>query len=66
MQKPNPAGRPTVRVRRPLVYRTSDRDFDFGAPLLPDDVSLPSRWHARHAEEERGLRFEIYRELGFV
>jgi hypothetical protein len=66
MQKPNPAGRPMARLRRPLVCHTCDLESDDGAPMLPDDAPLHHRWHVRHIEEEHGLRFDVYRSMGLV
>ncbi|MBI5500821.1 MAG: hypothetical protein HY907_11305 [Deltaproteobacteria bacterium] len=57
---------PKGAVRRPLVCRTSDLDFDFGAPLLPDGPALGNRWRVEHVEEERGMRADIYRALGLA
>lgn len=66
MKQVDPAGRPVARARRPLVCRTSDREFDFGAPLLSDDTLSWRGQHARSIEDEHGLRFDVYRSMGLV
>jgi hypothetical protein len=66
MQKPNPAGRPMARLRRPLVCHTSDLALDHGAPMMPDDPPLGQRWRMRNIEEEGGLRLDVYRSLGLI
>ena len=56
-----PKGKP-----RPIVCRTSDLDFDFGAPVLPDHRTLGERWRTQHVEEEHGLRSDVYRHIGLM
>lgn len=56
-----PKGKPC-----PIVCRTSDLDFDFGAPLLPDHSTLCDRWRTEHVEQEHGLRADVYRSLGLM
>ncbi|MBI5486493.1 MAG: hypothetical protein HY905_04095 [Deltaproteobacteria bacterium] len=50
----------------PIVSRTSDLEFDFGAPVLPDHGALHSRWRTREVEEEHGLRSDVYRHIGLM
>ena len=50
----------------PIVCRTSDLDFDFGAPLLPDDDARCNRWRTEQIEAEHGLRADVYRSLGLM
>jgi hypothetical protein len=61
-----PAGRPNGKPRRPVTCRTSDLEFDFGAPVLPDHRTLGERWRTQHVEEEHGLRSDVYRHIGLM
>ena len=61
-----PAGRPNGKPRRPVTCRTSDLDFDFGAPVLPDDHARCNRWRTEQIEAEHGLRADVYRSLGLM
>ncbi len=66
MKNERSAERPKGPHRSPIVCRTSDLDFDFGAPLLPDGYALGNRWRVEHVEKERGMRADIYRALGLA
>jgi len=61
-----PAGRPNGKPRRPVTCRTSDLEFDFGTPVLPDPRTLCDRWRVEHVEAERGLRADVYRSIGLM
>ena len=60
------AGRPKAKLRRPTVCRTSDLEFDFGAPVLPDDDARCNRWRTEQIEAEHGLRADVYRHIGLT
>jgi hypothetical protein len=66
MKNELPAARPKGTLRRPTVCRTSDLEFDFGAPVLPDHRTLCNRWRTEHVEQEHGLRADVYRSLGLM
>ena len=65
MNNDQSARRPKVKPC-PIVCRTSDLDYDFGAPLLPDHRTLCDRWRAIEIEREGGLRAGIFRRLGMM
>jgi len=60
------AGRPRTKIRRSVARRTSDLEFDHGAPLLPSHRTLCDRWRTQHVEEEHGLRADVYQALGLM
>ena len=65
MKNEHPAKEPRVRPY-PITCCTSDLDFDFGAPVLPDRRTLCDRWRALEVEQQRGLRADVYRSLGLI
>jgi hypothetical protein len=66
MKNGNPTPRPNGRVRRPVGCCTSDREFDFGAPVLPDLRRMCDCWRAEQVERDRGLRADVYTSLGLM
>ncbi|MBN1772545.1 MAG: hypothetical protein JXB32_14845 [Deltaproteobacteria bacterium] len=65
MKKEHSAEKPKG-TPRPIPCRTSDLDFDFGAPVLADQRVLNHRWRLEQVEEEHGLRADVYRALGLM
>ena len=50
----------------PILCRTSDDEFDFGAPVLADHRALDDRRRSQVDDQERGLRADVYRSLGLM
>ncbi len=65
MKNEHSANEPKVKPC-PIIGRTSDLDFDFGAPVLPDPRTMCDCWRAEQVERDRGLRADVYASLGLM